>query len=86
MNIHESSFIGAFLQMLPTPGFEEQTRAQVGQGLLQILIRFVENDPLPGNFATFLYRATVFVTVKSMGERKNILPCGAPGGNIFFNQ
>ena len=85
MDIDQGSLVGAFFQMLPAPGFKEQAGAQVGQGLLQILIRFVENDSLPGDFATFLNRATVFVTVKRMGERKNILPGGAPGGNILFN-
>jgi hypothetical protein len=72
--------------MFPPPGLEEQAGAQISQGLLQILIRPMENDPMPGNIATFFYRAAMFVTVKGMSEWKNIFPGGAPGWNIFFYQ
>jgi hypothetical protein len=46
----------------------------------------MKDNALPGNFATFLNRATIFVTIKGMGEGQNVLPGGAAGGNVFFNQ
>ena len=86
VNIRQGGLIGVFFEMLPAPGFKEQAGPKVSQGLLEFLIRFMKDDALPGNFAAFFNRATIFVTVKGMGKGKNVLPSGAPGGNIFFNQ
>jgi len=86
MNIHESSLYWGFFQMLPTPGFEEQTRAQIGQDCSKSLIRFVENDPLAGNFATFLNRATVFVTLKVWAKEEYFHAARREGISFSINR